>query len=365
MPRFASDRARAITIVVLTAGLFALRVFIDEPGPLYLIPVVLAGLWFGPWAGIGWGAICTGLYVLGREINPPMEEVGMAAAAAGRLVAYCAAGAAVGYLSRERRQLRSRLHAQQSELAELRTLQEALTPSKPPERPRLELATCYLPAERGVAGDFYVVAPGNDGATMLALGDVAGRGLEAAKRVWYVRTLLASSAAYLEDPSAILDRANTALMAEAAPSPMFITAACVIYRPKERAVEWALAGHDPPLRLDDGTPLGDIESSGLPMGIEESLGCSNSGVTLGRGEGVLLYTDGVTEARSRMRSNGAGLFGQRRLQEAIAELSGKSAEDVVDGVRNAVKGFSDGNLADDVCMLALRASRKPDTTEVC
>lgn len=365
MPRLDSARSRLITIVAVTAALFALRMFIDEPGPLYLIPVVLAGLWFGPWAGIGWGVVCTGFYVLGREINPPMEELGLATATAGRLVAYCAAGAAVGFLSRERRRLHGRLRSQQSELEELRTLQEALTPSKPPERPRLELATCYLPAQRGVAGDFYVVVPGNDGATMLAVGDVAGQGLEAAKRVWYVRTLLASSAAYVEDPSAILDRANAALMAESAPSPMFITAACVIYRPKERSVEWALAGHDPPLRLDDGTPLGDIESSGLPLGIEESLGCSNSGVTLGRGEGVLLYTDGVTEARSRMGSNGAGLFGQRRLQQAVSELSGKSAEDVVEGVRNAVKGFSDGNLADDVCMLALRVSRKPDTTEVC
>ena len=210
--------------------------------------------------------------------------------------------------------LAQELRGRDLELAELRTIQEALAPAEPPERPALELATCYLPAEHGVSGDFYVVAPGEDGATLIAVGDVAGRGLEAAKRAWYVRTLIASSADVTDDPGAVLERANRALIDESGFAAPFVTAACILFEP-DGQIRWALAGHDDPIRLDEGSALQGAGETGLPLGVSGRIGCETSTTRLAPGGGLLLFTDGLTEAR-RPRNGSAAieLFGEQRIR---------------------------------------------------
>src|SRR5918998_5628129 len=229
---------RAGVIGILTAAIFALCLFVAEPGPLYLIPVLLAGFWFGAWGGLTMAVIASALYAIGRVVGP--EEMGLEnfPATLIRLVAYGAAGGFVGWLAESRMGLERTVVERDRTLAELRAIQETLSPPEPEPRPGLQLATCYMPAQDGVAGDFYLVTRGVDDSTVIAIGDVAGRGLEAAKRAWFVRTVLASSADFTEDPSQLLELANYSLIEESGPSALFVTAVCVGLLPGERNVRW-------------------------------------------------------------------------------------------------------------------------------
>lgn len=358
-------RARIAIVAGLVAGITALRLMIEEPGPLYLAPVLLAGFWFGPRAGVTVGLTAALLYGVTRELTDTTSFGALVAATAVRGALFGLAGWLVGALSASRAELSRDLDKAEHELAELRTIQKALAPPEPPERPALELATCYLPAEHGVSGDFFVVAPGPDGSTLIAVGDVAGRGLDAAKSAWYVRTLLVSSAEVSADPGTILERANRAYVEEAGYDVPFVTAVCLRFAPDGR-LEWALAGHDDPVVLDEGNPLRGA-TTGLPLGVADRLGCVAGTTTLAPGAGVLLYTDGLTEARRS--PNGSprtlDLFGEERVNRLVSQLEGMPSADIVKRVREEVSDFSGGKLADDLCLVALRAGTKPDTTEVC
>jgi serine phosphatase RsbU (regulator of sigma subunit) len=357
---------KAIVVAVLVAAVFVFKLFVVEPGPLYLIPVLLAAVWFGPYVGTAVGVGCGALFGIGNELNPGdgMEESGVLVPGLIRAALYGAAGAIVGWLSRSRAELEVRVADAERELAEMHTIQEALAPPKPPVRPGIELATCYLPAEQGVAGDFYFVGPGSEGGTVIAIGDVAGRGLEAAKRAWFVRTVLASSSEFTPDPSQLLELANYSLMEDSGPSELFVTAACVVLRPGERTVRWAAAGHDAPVVLDDGSsPSGD--GRGLPLGIEQSVGCTTSSFALDPGSGLLLFTDGLTEARTRNGDGRMRMFGTERVGALVSELAGEPPESIINRLRTEAEDFAGGSLDDDLCLVAARTSSEPDATKVC
>jgi serine phosphatase RsbU (regulator of sigma subunit) len=358
-------RVRGALIAVLLAGAFLSSLWLGDPGALFLIPVLLAGVFFGRWAGASVGVGSAGLLAIAEVAGDHDGGLTVFAATVAGLAVYVPVGLIVGWLSESRIELDQEVRRRGRELAELRTIQQTLSPPEPAPRPGLDLATCYLPAQDGVAGDFYLVAQGMNDATVIAIGDVAGRGLEAAKRAWFVRTVLASSSDFTEDPGEMLDLANFSLIEESGASSLFVTAACIVYRPEDRTIRWSVAGHDSPLLLDDGTPLPNRPSGGVPLGIEDTTGCATVSSSLASGAGLLLYTDGVTEAR---RSNGAApdaLFGEKRLAELVSELRGKDATAVVERIRDAVLEHTGGRLEDDLCLIALRVSPVPDAESVC
>jgi serine phosphatase RsbU (regulator of sigma subunit) len=249
-----------------------------------------------------------------------------------------------------------------SELEHLREMRRALVPAGLPERPALDMASCFLPADENVGGDFFVVGEGPDGSSIVVIGDVVGRGVDAALRASYIRTLLIGFIRSCEDPARILTLTNDAVMSDQGVSADFVTAVCVVHRPEEREIAWALAGHPPPLRLDDGLPLLALEV-GPPIGIDPGFAAETMTAPCAPGDGVLIYTDGVVEARR----NG-DLFGERRLSEVLAECAGLPPGDILDRVRDAIQDFSGGQSDDDVCMLALRARETPvagTSEEVC
>ena len=349
-------------MIALLLMITALRVVVDQPGPLYLIPVILAALWFGPWAGLGAGVAGTLLFAFAGAVNGGDALIPSGGV---RLLLYAGVGWLIGNVSDSRVRLALQLQERDLKLEEVRTIQEALAPSEPPERPGLELASCYLPAEQGVSGDFFVVAPGHEGATLIVVGDVAGRGLEAARRAWYIRTVIASSADMTRDPAAVLERANRALIDDAGFEAPFVTAAVLMFEPGGR-LQWALAGHDRPIRLDEGSAL-DSDGSGVPLGVSDRLGCRTASTQLAPGAGVLLFTDGLTEARRPPNGSQPAieLFGEERIKALLGELGGSPAAEVVERVQQEARGFSGGRLADDLCLIAIRNAAEPDSTEAC
>jgi serine phosphatase RsbU (regulator of sigma subunit) len=349
-------RLRVLLIAVLAAGGFATSASIEDPGALLLLPVMLAGGFFGRWAGVSTGVLAAGLLAIAHVVAEDDTGLTVFASTVAGLAVYLPAGLIVGWLSESRLDLERELRRRGRELTELRTIQETLSPAEPQPRPGLALATCYLPARDGVAGDFYLVTQGLNDSTVIAIGDVAGRGLEAAKRAWFVRTVLASSAGFTEDPGEMLDLANYSLIEESGASSLFVTAACIVCRPQDGTIRWSVAGHDSPMLLDDGIPLPNRPTAGVPLGIEESTGCATVASSLGLGSGLLLYTDGVTEARGSNSNVPDALFGEQRLRELISELDGEPPDAVVERVRDAVLEHTGERLEDDLCLVALRLS---------
>jgi PAS domain S-box-containing protein len=244
-----------------------------------------------------------------------------------------------------------------AELAELRAMRATLVPAELPQRDDLRFATCFVPAMSGVAGDFYLVAAGPGDTTAVVVGDVSGKGVAAAQCAAFVRTSLATFAPYTDSPARLLDLANRALLERGHDFEMLVTAACAVVDPAAQTVTWSLAGHPPPHRLDGGAPV--AVKTGLPLGLEPETGAHEALGPLLPGDGFVLFTDGLYEARA-----GAEHFGLGRIGDVVAGLPGAEPVDVVRALRAAVEAFADGALTDDLCIVAFRAqeARGPTAT---
>ena len=243
--------------------------------------------------------------------------------------------------------LRERLEVAEHELEDLRAIRDALTPPELPQRPGLELAAAFLPAaaER-VSGDFYLVAEGPQDSTLMVIGDVIGHGLQAGRRAAFVRTTFAATAPFSDDPRRLLSWANTALVERAGTSAEFVTAACMAYLPAEPRLRWAYAGHPPALWMQDGHELVAPEQ-GPPLGVYEDPEYVEGSLRSSGPAGVLLYTDGLTEARRADE-----FFGLERVSAVLGELHDPSPSEAIAVLRARVADFAYGALTDDLCMLA-------------
>lgn len=245
--------------------------------------------------------------------------------------------------------LLERLAADELELNDLRPIRDALTPPELASRPGVDLAASFLPATDGVSGDFYLLAEGPHEATVLVVGDVVGKGLAAARRAAFIRTVFATTAPFSHDPALLLSWANTALLERAEEDRDFVTVGCVTFSPRDGGLRWGYAGHPPVLWLDTGEELSGGRAS--PLGLSEELAFTPAAHQLTPGTGVLLYTDGVTEARH----NGEQ-FGQTRLAQIVQALGGQSPSEVVAAVTTEVQQFAATGLADDLCVVAARTA---------
>jgi serine phosphatase RsbU (regulator of sigma subunit) len=205
-----------------------------------------------------------------------------------------------------------------------------------------------VPAQQGVGGDFFLTAEGPRGSTVLLVGDVVGKGVPAARRAVFVRTSLVTFAPFEDDPARLLRLANAALIDRAGTSVDYVTAVCVVHRPADETLAWAIAGHPPPLRLDSGEPLDDW-GAGQPLGLETELAVASRVEPFGANSGVLLYTDGILDARDEA----AERFGEERLQALVASHGRETAPDLVERLRAALAAYAPA-AGDDVCLLAAR-----------
>ena len=245
--------------------------------------------------------------------------------------------------------LRETLAAVEVEVEDLRAVRDALTPPELPSWPGIDLAASFLPASERVSGDFYLAAEGPHGATVLVVGDVVGKGHAAARRAAFVRTVFATTAPFSDDPARLLSWANVALAERAEEDRDYVTAVCVTMSRQERALRWAYAGHPAVLWLDSGEELSGGRTQ--PLGISEEFACSPGTHDLTPGTGVLLYTDGVTEAR-----HDGEQFGPARLATVLRALEGQPTSRIVAALTREVERYADDGLSDDLCVVAARVN---------
>src|SRR4051794_32106375 len=307
--------------------------------PFELVPVLAAGLWFGR----RWALIVAAVAGAVIAVDAVLSDDGDLLVAAAQLALLGLTAWLVSALAERARRGGGRPQRG-------RPLPGVLAPRKPPSLPLLELASRYIPAQAGVSGDFYQVAEARNGAAVLVIGDVVGKGLTAARRSIFVRAMVTACAPYLDDPAAILRTVNTELVHQHGASAQFITMLCVVVKP-DMTLTWASAGHPPPVSLADGRPLGELRT-GHPLGIAPELSDLETGRCALPPAGILLYTDGLTDARPPGRSFRP--FGESRVAMSIGELDAPSPEQAVEHLARAAQTFSRGALPDDLCLVAVR-----------
>ncbi len=256
--------------------------------------------------------------------------------------------AEVGEEARAELQLGARLRAAELELVDLRAIRDALLPPVLVQREGMSIAAEVIPAEPYVGGDFFFVGDGPRGTVVAVVGDVVGKGLQAARRSAFTRTALASVAAFSDDPCRLLQWVNVALVERIGESAEFVTAACVTYDPGTRVLRFASAGHPPALRLESGDEL-TAARTGAALGLTLEVDCRESAEQLGAGDGVLLYTDGLVEAR------GVGSrYGTNRLSDALRHGKRLAPPEILELLKRDLREFAGERISDDVCLLALR-----------
>lgn len=248
----------------------------------------------------------------------------------------------------------ARLFRAQESIAQ--TLQRALLPASLPELAWANLSCAYLPAGEGVeaGGDFYDAFPADtDDAWDLVVGDVCGKGPEAAALTAMARHTLRAFATAAAGPADLLRRLNAAVVRQHPGSTRFLTACVARIEPAGDGVDVriASAGHPPPLVMRADAPVEWTVARGTLVGVFPTVELHEAHVRLEAGDRLVLYTDGITEAR-----RGTHLLGEDGLERALTTLAAVPADDLPDALARVAADASGGVLRDDIAILVLEAT---------
>jgi serine phosphatase RsbU (regulator of sigma subunit) len=241
----------------------------------------------------------------------------------------------------------ARLYQQQKQFAD--TMQRSLLPRGHPELSGLEIGDAYESSARvEVGGDVYDYMELADGRLGVVLGDVTGHGIEAAADMAMAKFVFRSLAREHGDPGPFLRAANDVVVGEIAPG-KFITMAYLAIDAAGGEVAGAGAGHPPPrIVRADGT-IEALDVRGLVLGIEAGQEYEEVRTSLDVGDTVVLYTDGVIEAR-----RAGELYGLERLDAVLVETQGLPPQEVAQAVLEDCRVFAEGELADDCAVVVVR-----------
>lgn len=245
-----------------------------------------------------------------------------------------------------------------------RTLQDSLLPPVLRTVPGVEAAAAYLPASGGttVVGDFYDLFHAKGAWWCTVMGDVCGKGIEAAKVTALARYTLRAEATQHISPANVLERLNSALLDQRG-GERFLTAVYATFRATPSggvAGRLCTAGHPPALiRRADGR----IQKTGRPgtlLGVLPDVRLTDVRFRLHPGDALLLYTDGATEARARPGTPGPRpLLGEEGLAASLAACHGLDAAGIIDRVGRTVTRYAGSWASDDTALLALRVPPRP------
>jgi PAS domain S-box-containing protein len=248
----------------------------------------------------------------------------------------------------------SRLYRDRSEIA--RVLQRSLLPPLLPEIPGVEVGAEYLSVGESseVGGDFYDLINTVEDGWICAIGDVRGKGVEAASVTALARYTIRAITMKDDRPSEVLAALNEAMLRQL-PEDRFCTAACIRLEPEDGSpgvgLDVSRAGHPPPLLVSTDGTVEEVGCTGRVLGVFSDAELRNSSLRLMPGEALVLYTDGITEARSPDGS----FFGEDRLRRLLGSCAGCDAATFAERIKDDVLDFQKGDLHDDLAVLVLRA----------
>ncbi len=250
-------------------------------------------------------------------------------------------------------QARDQLIAIQKELDVATSIQQSILPRTFPPFPHrreFEIYAQMVPA-RHVGGDFYDFFLIDQESIGFVIADVSGKGVPAAIFMAMSRALLKATALTSVSPGECLRHVNRLLCRES-DSGLFVTLVYGILHSRTGEVEYSMAGHSPPYLLLQTGGIAAVEyKGGMVLGVIEDNEYQVGRIVLQPGDGLFLYTDGVTEARDADQN----FFSEQRLEEFLRRMNGSSLPEIIQGAVGELNNFSAGvPQTDDITILALR-----------
>ena len=247
----------------------------------------------------------------------------------------------------------ARLYQQQKAFTD--AMQRSLLPRSQPELPGIEVAAIYESSARvDVGGDVYDFMTLADGRLAVVLGDVTGHGIDAAADMAMAKFVFRCLAREHPDPGDFLAAANDVVCGEIAPG-KFITMLYLTLDPALGELRVASAGHPEARVVDPDGSVRPLSARGLVLGIADDQAYEEVVEELPRGGALLLYTDGLVEAR-----RGGELYGAERLDRVLAEHRDLPAEELAAAVMEGCRAWSGGELADDCALVVIKRASGVD-----
>lgn len=247
----------------------------------------------------------------------------------------------------------------QQQMDEIASIQRRLLPSKVPAMPGLDAAAMYATYDRA-GGDYYDFIPmrqlsqdaAEDPRWIITVADASGHGPSAAVLVSMLSALMHSYPSAPERPCQMLGYLNQHLL-KRSPHNAFVTALMLIYDPRDGTMAYASAGHPMPLlRRECGVVEELPRTGGVPLGIMPNISYRTARVRLEPGQSLLLYSDGITEARNAKRE----MFETTRLYEALS-ICGEKAQVTLDRIVDHLRAHEAGvRQQDDQTLMVLHAT---------
>ncbi len=258
----------------------------------------------------------------------------------------------------------ARLYAEQA--ATTRTLMRELLPPLLHQVQGIELAGGYRASEdhHCVGGDFYDVhpAPTPDGETLVVLGDVCGKGLDAAVLTGRIRNTLQALAPLADRHEDVLKLLNGAMLSPDNSRFATLVMASIARRDGVLKLRLTCAGHPPPLIVRNDGRVEQVDTRGTLVGALPKFKARSAETSLAPGETCLLYTDGVTEAHGGPLGN--VMFGEHRLEAALAECAGMPPEAVVERILMLTTQWLNNRAHDDIAVVAITAPHRTHLSAV-
>jgi len=234
----------------------------------------------------------------------------------------------------------------QEELAPLRWAAR-LAPEMLPTIEGFEVGRVYEPGTGAMAGDFYDVHPTSPTRLAAVIGDVAGHGIEPSITAFQVKYLLRVFLRQYRDPAQALEEMNTLIYASARPEEL-VSLCTVVFDQEAGTLRYASAGHPAAWLWHDGE-VRPLRSTGPLLALDPAGTYYSREIPLRPGDVLVMYTDGLTEARA-----GEQLFGEERVAAILRRDPGEDVTALCKTMLEAARDFSDEPLGDDVAILAIR-----------
>ena len=241
----------------------------------------------------------------------------------------------------------ARLYQQQAGFAD--AMQRSLLPAAAPALPGLDVGSVYESSARlDVGGDVFDYATLPDGRLAVVVGDVTGKGIDAAADMAMTKFVFRSLAREHPEPGDFLHAANEVVVEEVQEG-KFVTLVYLTLDPQTGALGCSSAGHPVPLLVcEDGRVL-ELQAAGLALGISPDQQYPEAWEQLDQGSAVVLFTDGVVEAR-----RDGELYGHERLHRVLVEHRELPAAELARAVVDGARSFAGGGLADDSAVVVVK-----------
>ncbi|SIS43111.1 PP2C family protein-serine/threonine phosphatase [Salimicrobium flavidum] len=235
------------------------------------------------------------------------------------------------------------------EMDDARRIQMSLLSGEPPELFRGSLSGMSLPA-RLIGGDYFDYLMIDEERIRIVVGDVMGKGIPAAMLMTMLRGSFRTTASYAGGPGETLRKMNEALCDDLKALRSFATLFCADWNVRTNELSFANAGHNPPLYITENG-ISNLKAKGVMVGALPHQSYEQGSLTLACGEGVLFYTDGITEAENQAGEQ----FSKERLHSLLHDIKAFSSREIVSKILYSLAQFTNNKPQnDDITMIMLK-----------